>query len=507
MLFYKQNFRLKYSRNEKIKAVRPNSERIFYMTENNNIFPGEENISENPEIKETVSESVSDGVLANENVGQENFAAENTDAGAGANAETFNEKPAENAAETKPEKQKKHKKEKQHHGTAGLWMMTVLCLVMSIASAAISIFGTMKPADNGSSDTTPPPTTVYETAEKDTTDRLTVAGVAEKVTPSVVMITADVVAGYTSGTSMGSGFFITEDGNIVTNYHVVQNATSIKITTYDGKEYSAEVLGSDSVNDIAVLKANGTGFVAAKLGDSADVKVGDQVVAIGTPYSSSLQNTVTAGYISAVRNDYRFSSLSRVLSVFQHDAAINSGNSGGPLCNMYGEVIGINSVKIAADTYENISFAIQISSVKDIITELQENGMVNRPMIGITATTDTSIGGATVVKVTSGSPAEKAGIQVGDIITKIDGQRISSTEELINYLSRKNAGDTVEVVVIRDAESMNIPVTLFSTAEHNSLTQESENANQNGQQNQNTTPGQSNGNGNFNSFFSEFFNR
>lgn len=404
---------------------------------------------------------------------------------------------------------KKPKKEKNRRGLAAIWTLTVLCLIVSVSSAAVSVSGLV--AKSGSAFVYPQTNTpTYETAKSAPTDLLTVSGVSEKVSPSTVMITAEVSNGYQTGTSMGSGFFITTDGVIVTNYHVIENARSVSVTTNDGTEYQAKVLGSDSTTDIAVLKVEGSGFVAAELGDSSKAKVGDQIVAIGTPYDSSLQNTVTSGYVSAIRNNYRFSSLSRVLNVIQHDAAINSGNSGGPLCNMYGQVIGINSVKVASDTYENIGFAIQISSVSEIITELINNGSVDRPMIGITATTDSSVGGARVVAVAKGSPADSAGVQKGDIITKVDGQRVTSTEELINYFSQKEVGDTVEIVALRDAESITLKIVLFSTNEYNELNKDDE-SNQN-ENNQNSQTPESYGNngygqgGIFGDYFNDFFN-
>lgn len=373
----------------------------------------------------------------------------------------------ENVPETKPTKEKKG------FGYAALWVITSLCLIVSLISFGFSAYLIL---NNGTAADSLPVETEknYQTEVSQPTDKLTVAGVAEKVKASTVMISAEVQSGASYGTSMGSGFFITADGYAVTNYHVIENSYSVTVTTDDGTEYSATVVGGDSASDVAVIKVDGENFTPVTLGDSSKVKVGDQVVAIGTPYDESLQNTVTSGYVSAVRDNYRFSSLGKVLSVFQHDAAINSGNSGGPLCNMYGEVIGINSAKIASSSYENISFAIQISSVTDIIEQLKTEGSVDRPMIGITASTESNIGGALIVKVTKGSPAEAAGIKAGDLITKIDGQRVTSTEEVINYFSNKKVGDSVVVTVLRDADSVDLTVTLFSTKDYNSLEGEEE---------------------------------
>lgn len=408
---------------------------------------------------------------------------------------------------------KPNKPPKKNKSFVALWVVTAFCLVVSLCSAVISVSGLVsgKPGNFVYPETKTPD---YQTAISQSTDLLTVAGVAEKMDKSVILITAEVSNGYQSGTSMGSGFFITAEGIAVTNHHVIENARSVKVKTSDGTEYSAEVLGSDSTTDVAVIKVNGSGFQPAELGDSTKTKVGDQVVAIGTPYDPSLQNTVTSGYISAVRDDYRFSSLSRVLDVFQHDAAINSGNSGGPLCNMYGQVIGINSVKVSSETYENIGFAIQISSVSSIITELINNGSIDRPMIGITASTDTSVGGALVAAVAKGSPAETAGLQPGDIITKVDGIRVTSTEELINYFSKKNVGDVVELDLIRDAEGIKLKMTLFSTKDYNSLEGAGDSSqnpnpdegNQNPEAPEYPNNGNSGGGNGYGDFFDRFFN-
>ena len=440
---------------------------------------GNESVNENIEM-------TSDEYSVEEKVSEENVSAE-------PEAKVAAEKVEEKIPEPQKPENKKPKKER-HGGYAALWVVTALCLAISIVSFSFTAYlGLQKEAAAATTPTTENKN--YETEISQTTDKLTVAGVAEKVKPSTVMIVTQVQSSTATGTGMGSGFFITSDGYIVTNYHVIENAYKVTVTTDDGKEYDATVVGGDASSDTAVLKVEGEGFTPVTLGDSTKTKVGDQVVAIGTPYDTSLQNTVTSGYVSAVRDNYRFSNLGRVLSVFQHDAAINSGNSGGPLCNMYGEVIGINSAKIASSNYENISFAIQISSVLDIINELKETGIVDRPMIGITASTDSNIGGALIQKVTKGSPAEKAGIQVGDLITKVDGQRVTSTEEVISYFSQKKVGDSVVVTLLRDADSMDVTVTLFSTKEYKTLEPDADSANQNGSS-QNGNNGWYNGNDN-----------
>lgn len=259
---------------------------------------------------------------------------------------------------------------------------------------------------------------------------------------------------------MGSGFILTEDGLILTNAHVVAGADSVSVTLRDGTEYPAEIVGQDAVSDIAVLKIEATDLPAAEIGDSSLLKKGDEVIAIGHPYSVDLAYTATKGIVSNMHEDFRFQGLGTVLDLVQHDATINMGNSGGPLMNMYGQVIGINSVKISGYTYENICFAIQINSALEIAQQLIENGAVNRPVIGVQCRTDESIGGALVAAVAKNGPAEKAGIAVGDIITKLNGERLRSTEEFISRLSGFQPGDTVKVSVLRDTEPMEFDVTL-----------------------------------------------
>lgn len=316
-------------------------------------------------------------------------------------------------------------------------------------------------------------------AQKTSSDLLDVPGVIKKVKPSVVtvMVTLQntqnsIYSEYFGGSSpystgYGTGVIFSEDGYILTCAHVVEGATSVRVTTYDDKEYSATIVGMDTYSDIAVLKVDATGLVAAEFADSDQVVEGEAVVAMGTPYDPSLAYTSTNGIVSAIRYNYNFEELDVTLDLFQHTAAINSGNSGGPLLNMYGQVIGINSIKISGD-YENLGFAIQLNSVKGVIESLINVGRVDRPVIGISGqTSSSSIGGVDVVDVVKGGAADLAGMKPGDLITKFNGQRVKSITELINFIGKCNVGDEVEVTVIRDdGESYNLKMTLqANTAE------------------------------------------
>ena len=220
----------------------------------------------------------------------------------------------------------------------------------------------------------------------------------------------------------GSGIIISEDGYIVTNEHVIAEATEITVILNTGDEYNATLIGSDSKSDLAVLKINASGLTAAVLGDSSQVEVGDLAVAIGNPLGQELAGTVTAGVISALNR--KMTVDNRSYTLLQTDAAINPGNSGGALVNQYGEVIGINSIKMSVTGVEGIGFAIAISAAKPIIDDLMSEGYVSgRSIIGVTITE--SRNGLTVYSVSEGSGAEKAGIKEGDLIVKADGKVVT----------------------------------------------------------------------------------
>jgi len=336
----------------------------------------------------------------------------------------------------------------------------IMCAIICVTTVAFAI-GLAMDNNQGSFEMPPVYTPDYEytsTITEDNAVLLDKAGVSAKVTPSTVLIETEVQTAYTTGRGMGSGFIFTENGLIITNAHVVEGAISVTVTLHDGSFYEAEIVGSDSSSDIAVLRIDAEGLVPVEIGDSSKVVVGEDVVAIGNPYDAKLAFSSTYGAVSAIRDSFHFEDLGILLDVFQHDAAINSGNSGGVLCNMYGQVIGINAIKITG--YDNIGFAIQINSVLDVIEDLINFGSIQRPTLGITCGTETSIGGVYVASVTEGSAAEKAGILPDDIITKFDGVRIRSLEELQSALNKYSAGDKCTITVLRDAESITLDIVL-----------------------------------------------
>lgn len=268
--------------------------------------------------------------------------------------------------------------------------------------------------------------------------------------------------------SSGSGFIITTDGYIVTNHHVIDGASSVKVTLYDGKTYDATVVGSDEDYDIAVLKIAATGLQTVTLGDSDKLNVGDHVMAIGNPLGE-LTFSMSGGMVSCVNRAINVDGTP--FNMIQTDASINPGNSGGPLFNSYGEVVGIVSAKYSGystESVEGLGFAIPINDVIAMIQDIMTNGYVtNKPTLDITAGTmnqqmaqQTGLTeGVYVYSVTDGGAASKAGIEVGDVITKIDDTQITSLEDLMAAKKSYKAGDTAEFTIYRSGKSMTLKVT------------------------------------------------
>ena len=309
--------------------------------------------------------------------------------------------------------------------------------------------------------------------------------------------------------SSGSGFIITQDGYIVTNHHVVSGASSVTVTLYNGTEYPATVVGSDSDYDVAVLKINATDLQPVTLGNSNSVNVGDSVLAIGNPLGE-LTFSMSQGIVSCC--DRAINVDGTPFNMIQVDASINPGNSGGPLMNLYGEVVGIVSAKYSSysdTTVEGLGFAIPIGDVQAIITDIMENGQVtDKPSFGITAGTMTEQmaaqyqieqkSGAFVYSVNKGGAGEKAGLRMGDVITKVDSTDIASMEDLTAAKKGHKAGDTVTVTYFRDGSSHTTSLTFDVKADD--TVQDS----QQGQQNQQD---QQNGGNSFGSLYDYFFGR
>lgn len=279
--------------------------------------------------------------------------------------------------------------------------------------------------------------------------------VAESVV-GVETTIADTTTGE-SGVGQGTGIVATADGYILTNAHVVNYSRSnkVKVILHNEKEYAATVVGYDKTSDIAVLKINATGLTPATFGNADQLEVGDQVIAIGNPGGMSYASSLTGGYVSALNRSIE-SHSDNGMTYIQTDAAINPGNSGGPLLNMYGQVVGINSNKIVATGYEGMGFAIPVSKAKTIIDDLVAHGYVSgRSRLGITATTISEIqaqlsglpAGVMIREISSDSDLKKSNVATGDIITKADGQTITSLDDLYAVLNKHKAGDTITLTI------------------------------------------------------------
>lgn len=260
----------------------------------------------------------------------------------------------------------------------------------------------------------------------------------------------------------GSGIIFSQDGYIVTNQHVIDGATEISVILNTGEEYTAKLIGQDTKTDLAVLKIDaGKDLPAATFGDSTSVEAGELAVAIGNPMGQEFAGSVTAGVVSAVNRSLTVEG--RTYNLLQTDAAINSGNSGGALINQYGEVIGINSIKLSSA--DGMGFAIAISEAKPIIDSLMANGYVTgRPLVGISI--QETRYGMFIASVSEGSGAAEAGLKEGDLIVEVDGQKIKSTEELNKIRDQKKPGEYLNFKISRDGETIDVQVRLTeSTSE------------------------------------------
>lgn len=304
--------------------------------------------------------------------------------------------------------------------------------------------------------------------------------IAAKLTPSVVCIqNYQVTQNYgfmqtdTSDSSVspageGSGIIMSEDGYIITNAHVVEGATSLKVITSDGETYEAQLIGSDTVTDLAVVKIDATGLTAAEFGSSEDLRVADKVMAIGNPGGHELSSSVTIGYVSALNRAIANNTTGYTMEYIQTDAAINPGNSGGALINEYGQVVGINSAKISATGYEGLGFAIPIDTAQPIISDLIQYGYVkDRAVLGISGQFIDSMTGrfyglpqGEYVAQLNSSEAQASGLQVGDVITAIDGQQLDSESTLRSAILSKKPGDTVTLQVYRSSTQQSATVEL-----------------------------------------------
>ena len=292
---------------------------------------------------------------------------------------------------------------------------------------------------------------------------------------STVGITTAVTTNFwgyqTTSAASGSGFILSDDGYVLTNYHVVENSSSISVAMYDGQSYDAQLVGYDEGNDIAVLKIEAKDLTPVILGDSDNLNVGDSVVAIGNPLGE-LTFSLTVGAISAMDRQITMQN-GATMNLMQTDCAINSGNSGGALFNLYGEVIGITNAKYSgngssgAASIDNIGFAIPMNQARKIFESIIEKGYYSKPYIGVSVTDVSeetqSYGlpmGASVKTVAEGSPAQQAGLQLNDIITEANGTAINGSQDLVTLVGKCTPGDTLALKVYRQGNTLDITVTV-----------------------------------------------
>lgn len=316
-------------------------------------------------------------------------------------------------------------------------------------------------------------TSEIQTAQVNTDKVMTEAEVYAANVPSTVGITTSITTNFwgfqTTSAASGSGFIISDDGYILTNHHVIENSNSITVTMYDGSAYEAALVGYDASNDIAVLKIEATGLTPVVLGDSDTMNVGDHVVAIGNPLGE-LTFSLTSGLISAKDRQITMSG-GATMNLIQTDTAINSGNSGGALFNMYGEVVGVTNAKYSSSSsgasIDNIAFAIPINTIRPIVESIIENGYVSKPYIGVTVSNVSSEAqlyglpqGAAIQSVMEDGPAQKAGLEVGDIITSANGTEITGSSDFVSFVRKMAVGETLEVEVYRKGQTRNFTITV-----------------------------------------------
>ena len=354
----------------------------------------------------------------------------------------------------------------QHKRTPYLLAASALLIGAGAGVGSYAAFG-----GNGGKTTTIVQQAAAQGSPTANTKTMSVNGVYRTAGPGVVEITVTTSSGssdfpFPSGGSgqsqaQGSGFIYDSGGHIVTNDHVVAGATKVSVTLADGSKYSAKVVGTDPSTDLAVLKvdAPSSKLHPLTLGDSGKLEVGDGVVAIGSPFG--LDETVTSGIVSALGRDISAQNNFTIPGVIQTDAAINHGNSGGPLLDMAGEVVGVNT-QIESDSggNEGVGFAVPSNTISQVVSKLVKGDKVTHPFLGVSIGTPTNRSGAQVAGVRNGSPADKAGLKAGDVITSFGGETITSPDDLTAAVAAKQPGDKVSITYVRDGTTKTAEATL-----------------------------------------------
>ena len=383
------------------------------------------------------------------------------------------------------------KKEKKHRTGLKTVALALICALLGGAVGGGIVWGMNRPDPQQTTvHVSNRPATEVVVQTVDGKHQMSDAEVYASNVNSVVSINVTGTSGYnffgqpTMTASSGSGFILTKDGYIATNYHVVEDAETVKVTLFNGDEYDARYIGGDKEYDLAVIKVESTDLLPVTLGDSDTLNVGDRVLAIGNPLGE-LTFSQSGGMVSSVNRAINVGGTP--FNMIQTDASINAGNSGGPLFNNYGEVIGIVSAKYSSSSsgtsVEGLGFAIPINDVFAMIQDIMTNGYItNKPYLGITGGTMTEAmatqyrydisTGVFVYSVENGSAAQKAGLKMGDVIRKVDDNTINSMEDLTVVKKQYSAGDTVTLTVYRDGSEIPVELTWDSVPEENHSTAE-----------------------------------
>lgn len=380
----------------------------------------------------------------------------------------LSENEFQEAPQPSPEKPKRAKRVVQL--TWGkLTAIIACCLVLSIGCGIGGAYLIAR---------TNPSSVIYQDTSKivstGSQDSSTIKSVVEQCANSVVEIQTESVTNGSNpfqqyvSSGAGSGVILTQDGYIVTNHHVIEDANSITVRTRSGDEYNASLVGSDEQSDLAVLKIDASGLTPAVLGDSTTLEVGDLAIAIGNPLGE-LGGSVTSGIISAL--DREMTIDGQTMTLLQTDAAVNPGNSGGGLFNANGDLIGIVNAKSSGENVEGIGFAIPISTATDIIDELIANGEVtSRPTLGVSLynvedeMTASQLGvdstGVYIVQIVDGGAADNAGLRSGDRIVSVDGSKVSSASDVRAALNKHKIGESISITVERNGQTQDFDVAL-----------------------------------------------
>ena len=354
----------------------------------------------------------------------------------------------------------------------GLARTAALAVLLSLISGFIGgVIATQVDESSGSSANEPytQVTAAPVVSDAEASDISGVAQAAQRVANSVVTISSSVDGGFSEGEATGTGVVVTSGGEILTNAHVVEGASEVRVRfAGDTEPVIAQVLAADSGNDLALLKVNATGLTAATFAKPGSVRVGDQVVAIGYALALDGGPSVTTGIVSALRRTI-FTDSGALNSLIQTDAAISSGNSGGPLVNMRGEVVGINTAVARGDTNSsanNIGFAISVDEVLAVLEQLRDQASGDareEGFLGVSLEPRVDGGvGSIISTVQAGSPAQEAGFVVGDIVLAVDGEPVNGQAGLVAAIRDRSPGDSITIELVRDGERLTLTATLVA---------------------------------------------